>query len=164
MWLVDEDRKLWKFMYETICVIYLGIFKNNDTNTIQQIQEKKERKKNENKTRNTQSKRTNNEIIDLITKHQWEKKMKKGKKCGRAEKWHERRKKKWSKRKKNSHVSAATQSYEGGTSDLSTPWMSLLIMLKYTLAYSSMPCMCVWRIFICDEHIFFPNPKSSRSC
>lgn len=74
------------------------------------------------------------------------------------------KKKKWSKRKKNSHVSAATQSYEGGTSDLSTPWMSLLIMLKYTLAYSSMPCMCVWRIFICDEHIFFPNPKSSRSC
>lgn len=56
---------------------------------------KKKEKKNENKTRNTQSKRTNNEIIDLITKHQWEKKMKNGKKCGRAEKWHERRKKKY---------------------------------------------------------------------
>lgn len=116
---------------------------------------KKREKKNENKTRNTQSKRTNNEIIDLITKHQWEKKMRNGKKCGRAEKWHERRKKIWSKRKKNSHVSAATQSYEGGTSDLSTPWMSLLIMLKYTLACR----LCVYGAFLYAMNIFFFQSK-----
>lgn len=80
--------------------------------------------------------------------------MKKGKKCGRAEKWHERRKKNIMKQAEKEFACI------GGHSEL---WRrderseyTLNVPADHAQVYSSMPCMSVWDIFICDEHIFFP--------